>query len=46
MREGQTVVGPVSKEQREAVKDHLLTTGELLTVEQPRVDNPLSAEPA
>lgn len=33
MRDGKTIVGPVSKEQREAVKDRLLTTGELLTVD-------------
>ena len=44
MREGKTMVGPVSKEQRDAVKDHLLTTGDLLTVEQPRLDNALTAE--
>ena len=44
MREGRTVVGKVSKEQREAVKDHLLTTGELLTVEQPRLEEPPKSE--
>src|SRR5438128_1622553 len=44
MREGKTMVGPVAKEQRDAVKDHLLTTGDLLTVEQPRLDNALTAE--
>ena len=44
MREGKTMVGPVSKEQRDAVKDHLLTTGDLLTVEQPRLDNARTAE--
>lgn len=38
MENGQTVVGPVSKEQREAVRDSLLTTGELLTVDQARLD--------
>jgi len=38
------MVGPVAKEQRDAVKDHLLTTGDLLTVEQPRLDNALTAE--
>lgn len=46
MREGKTIVGPVSKEQREAVRDHLLTTGDLLTVEQPRLDKASSAEVA
>ncbi len=44
MQEGKTVVGPVSKEQREAIKDHLLTTGDLLTVEQPKLDTPPSTE--
>ena len=38
MQDGQTVIGPVSKEQRDAVKDHLLSAGELLTVDQPRID--------
>jgi predicted ATPase len=33
-----TVAGLVSKEQRQAVKDHLLTTGDLLTLTQPKVD--------
>jgi len=36
--DGTTVVGPVAREQQEAVGDHLLTTGELLTVERPRLD--------
>jgi predicted ATPase len=36
MKEGRTIIGPVAKDQRAGVKDHLLTTGELLTVEQPR----------
>jgi predicted ATPase len=39
MREGKTVVGRVSKEQRQSVKDHLLTTGELLTVDRARLDD-------
>jgi predicted ATPase len=39
MRDGKTFVGPVSKEQRDAVKEHLLTTGDLLKVEQPKLDN-------
>ena len=45
MQEGKTIVGPVSKAQRDAVKEHLLTTGELLTVEQPKVDSAPVAEP-
>jgi predicted ATPase len=36
MREGRTVVGPVAEDQRASVKDHILTTGELLTADQPR----------
>jgi predicted ATPase len=39
MRDGNTFVGRVSKEQRQAVKDHLLTTGELLTVDKARLDD-------
>jgi hypothetical protein len=47
MQDGKTVVGRVSKEQRQAVKDHLLTTGELLTVDQARLDNqPEAQQPA
>lgn len=38
MRDGKTLVGPVSKEQTAAVKDHLLTTGELLKIDQPKID--------
>jgi predicted ATPase len=38
MVDGNTVVGPIAKEQRQAVKDHLLNTGELLTVERARLD--------
>ena len=38
MKNGKTVIGPVSKEQRDAVKDHLLTTGELLTTDPARID--------
>jgi predicted ATPase len=38
MRDGLTIVGRVSKEQRQAVKDRLLTTGELLTVDAARLD--------
>lgn len=40
MRDGKTLVGPVSKEQSAAVKDHLLSTGELLKIDQPRLDDP------
>jgi hypothetical protein len=39
MRDGRTLVGRVSKEQRQAVKDQLLTTGELLTVDKARLDD-------
>jgi len=39
MRDGKTLVGSVSKEQAAAVKDHLLTTGELLEIDQPRIDD-------
>jgi predicted ATPase len=39
MRDGNTVVGRVSKEQRQAVKDQLLTTGELLTVDKAKLDD-------
>jgi hypothetical protein len=46
MRDGKTVVGPVSKEQRQAVKDQLLTTGELLTVDNARLDEEAVAQPA
>lgn len=47
MRDGKTLVGPVSKEQTAAVKDHLLTTGELLKIDQPRIDeSQLAAQPA
>jgi len=39
MRDGKTMVGPVSKEQSTAVKDHLLSTGDLLKIDQPRLDD-------
>jgi len=42
MRDGKTFVGPVSKEQAAAVKDHLLSTGELLKIDQPRIDEALA----
>jgi predicted ATPase len=38
MKEGHTIIGKIAKHQREAVKDRLLTTGELLTVEQPKIE--------
>jgi predicted ATPase len=38
MKDGETRVGPVATDQSQAVKDHLLTTGELLTVDRPRLD--------
>jgi hypothetical protein len=38
MDNGETRVGPIAKEQREAVQNHLLTTGELLTIEEPRLE--------
>lgn len=39
MRDGKTLIGPVSKEQTAAVKDRLLTTGDLLKIDQPRLDD-------
>ena len=46
LRDGKTVVGRVSKEQRQAIKDQLLTTGELLTVDKARLDDEPKAEQA
>jgi len=46
MRDGKTVVGPISKEQQKAVKDQLLTTGELLTVDAARLDEEMVPQPA
>lgn len=46
MRDGKTIVGPVSKEQRDAVKEHLLTTGDLLTVDRAKIEDPTAAEQA
>ncbi len=45
MRDGQTIIGPVSKEQCDAVRDHLLNTGDLLTVEHPKVEHTQPAQP-
>ena len=44
MQNGKTIVGKVSQEQRNAIKDHLLTTGELLTAVDPELDQPQNAE--
>ena len=38
MRDGNTVAARVSTEQRDAVREQLLTTGELLTVDPARLD--------
>ena len=47
MQDGKTLVGPVSKEQTADVKDHILTTGELLKIDQPRLDEPqFAGQPA
>lgn len=37
-QDGQTVIGKVSTEQRDAIRQHLLTTGELLTADPARLD--------
>lgn len=39
LRDGKTAAGPVAKEDRDAVKERLLTTGELLTVGRPKLDD-------
>ena len=44
MRDGKTLVGFVSKEQTAEVKDHLLTTGDLLKIDQPRIEESQLAE--
>jgi predicted ATPase len=44
MTDGRTLVGRVSKEQREAVKQHLLTTGDLLTADEARLEKPQSQD--
>lgn len=46
LKDGKTVIGPLAKDQKDAIRDHLLTTGELLTVEQPRIDEPSPVEQA
>ncbi|MHB1155778.1 MAG: AAA family ATPase [Phycisphaerales bacterium] len=44
MKDGQTIIGRVSPEQREGIRDSLLTTGELLTVDPARVDTPSTSD--
>lgn len=44
MKEGQTRIGHLAKDQRDAVRQNLLTTGELLTVEHPKIDEPAPVE--
>lgn len=44
MQHGRTLVGLVSKEQREAVRERLLTTGELLTEDKARLEEPKAAQ--
>jgi predicted ATPase len=46
MFDGRTLVARVAKEQRQAVKDRLLTTGELLTVDSARLEQNIEAIPA
>ncbi len=46
MRDGKTLVGRVATEQAQAIKDHLLTTGELLTVDRARLDETKALQPA
>ena len=47
MHDGGTLVARVAKEQRDAVKDRLLTTGELLTVDRARLEeSELPLQPA
>ncbi|MEX0776605.1 MAG: AAA family ATPase [Phycisphaeraceae bacterium] len=37
IKDGRTIIGPVAEEQREGIRENLLTTGELLTVDPARV---------
>ena len=46
LRDGKTVVGPIAKEQSDAVKAHLLTTGELLTTDRARLAEAEALQPA
>lgn len=45
MQEGRTVIGRVASEQAQAIKDRLLTTGELLTVDMARLDEGRALQP-
>ena len=45
MSDGKTLVGRVATEQAQAIKDHLLTTGELLTVDRARLDEAKALQP-
>jgi predicted ATPase len=45
MHDGRTLVGRVAAEQSQAVKDRLLTTGELLTVDRARLDEAKALQP-
>jgi predicted ATPase len=45
MSDGKTLVGRVATEQSQAIKDHLLTTGELLTVDRARLDEVKALQP-
>jgi len=44
MKDGKTVIGHLAKDQQDAVRQNLLTTGELLTVEHPKIDEPAPVE--
>jgi predicted ATPase len=46
MQDGKTIVGRVAKEQRQDVKERLLTTGDLLTVDRARIDEETTAHQA
>ncbi len=46
MPDGNTIVGRVTEEQRQAVKDRLLTTGDLLTVDRARIEETAKANQA
>jgi hypothetical protein len=45
MKDGKTLVGRVATDQSQAIKDHLLTTGELLTVDRARLDEVKALQP-
>ena len=46
MHDGETRIGPVAADQQKVVRDRLLTTGELLTVDTAHLDEPQLAEAA